>query len=140
MQQYYDGRISSESIRKTNDFWGSKNRPRVTEFRFDQATQREIIMANRRMLNFTGEYITNPILMHSNLRNWKAIAREMSIRTFCLPDSAIRKHLHDIQKLLEMLNAPLSTLEAFHAINVRTQEQMMEGLKQGRGSKVRFAY
>ncbi|KAJ5101990.1 hypothetical protein NUU61_004212 [Penicillium alfredii] len=140
MQQYYDGRISSESIRKTNAFWGSKNRPRVTEFRFDQATQREIIMANRRMLNFTGEYITNPILMHSNLRNWKAIAREMSIRTFCLPDSAIRKHLHDIRKLLEMLNAPLPTLEAFHAINVRTQEQMMDGLKQGRGSKLSFAY
>lgn len=129
LQQYYDGRISQGSIKKINSSWGSKNRPRVTEFHFDQTTQRELILVNLRTLRFHGECAINPVLLHSNLRNWKAIAKEMSVRTFCLPDSAIRKHLHDIYKLLEMLNAAMSTLEAFHALHVRVQDDIIKRMK-----------
>ncbi|KAL4885161.1 hypothetical protein BJY04DRAFT_214501 [Aspergillus karnatakaensis] len=120
VEQYDGGRISNESIRKVNSFWGSKNRPNVVEFQFDQATQRQLILYNIRSLHFNGESSTNPILLHSNLQNWKAIVKEMSVRTFCAPDSVIRKHMHDIQKLLDMLGAPIATFLAFEELQMRT--------------------
>ncbi|KAL4873994.1 hypothetical protein BDV12DRAFT_181882 [Aspergillus spectabilis] len=120
VEQYNGGRISKESIRKVNSFWGSKNRPEVVEFQFDQATQRQLILSNIRTLHFNGESSTNPVLLNSNLQNWKAVVKEMSVRTFCAPDSVIRKHMHDIQKLLDMLGAPIATFLAFEELQMRT--------------------
>ncbi|KAL4958329.1 hypothetical protein BDW69DRAFT_179733 [Aspergillus filifer] len=96
MEEYACRRISKESIRKVNNFCGSKNQPEVVEFQYDQATQRQLILPNIRTLHFNGESTTNPVTLHSNLHNWKAIVKEMSVRTFCAPDSAIREHMHDI--------------------------------------------
>ncbi|KAL4800332.1 hypothetical protein BDV19DRAFT_174249 [Aspergillus venezuelensis] len=120
MEEYACGRISKESIRKVNNFWGSKNRPEVVEFQYDQATQRQLILSNIRTLHFSGESSTNPVTLHSNLHNWKAAVKEMSVRTFCAPDSAVRKHMHDIQKLLDMLGAPIATFLAFEELQMRT--------------------
>ncbi|KAL2818198.1 hypothetical protein BDW59DRAFT_175266 [Aspergillus cavernicola] len=125
-EQYNHGRLSKESIRKVNNFWGAKNRPEVVEFQFDQATQRQLILSNIRTLYFSGESSTNPVLLNSNLQNWKAVVKEMSIRTFCAPDSVIRKHMHDIQKLLDMLGAPIATFLAFEELQMRTLLLMKE--------------
>jgi hypothetical protein len=120
LEEYNGGRISKESIKKINNYWGSKNRPDVVEFQFDQATQRQLILSNIRALHFNGESSTNPVLLNSNLQNWKAVVKEMSVRTFCAPDSVIRKHMHDIQKLLDMLGAPIGTFLAFEELQMRT--------------------
>ncbi|KAL5332396.1 hypothetical protein BJX70DRAFT_393019 [Aspergillus crustosus] len=120
VEQFNRGRLSRDSIRKVNSFWDSKNRPEVVEFQFDQATQRQLILSNIRTLHFNGESSTNPVLLHSNLQNWKAVVKEMSVRTFCAPDSVIRKHMHDIQKLLDMLGAPIATFLAFEELQMRT--------------------
>ncbi|KAL4983632.1 hypothetical protein BDW68DRAFT_181408 [Aspergillus falconensis] len=126
MQEYAGGRISEESVKKVNKFWGSKNRPGVVEFQYDQATQRQLILSNIRTLHFNGESSTNPVALHSNLHNWKAVVKEMSVRTFCAPDSVIRKHMHDIQKLLDMLGAPIATFLAFEELQTRTLVWMKE--------------
>ncbi|KAE8385592.1 hypothetical protein BDV23DRAFT_176147 [Aspergillus alliaceus] len=124
VQQYKEGRLSGESIKKIKDFWGSKNRPQVVEFQFDQATQRRLISENKKSLRFHAESSTNPVLLSSNLHNWKAIVKEMSVRTFCAPDSVIRKHLHDVYKLLDMLGAPVATLVVFQKLHMRTLSLM----------------
>ena len=46
------------------------------------------------------------------------MAREMSVRTFCAPDSMIKKHMHDFYKVLEMLGAPAVTYLAFQQLQV----------------------
>ncbi|KAL2817158.1 hypothetical protein BJX63DRAFT_419719 [Aspergillus granulosus] len=140
VEQYNDGRISKESIRKVNSFWGAKNRPGVVEFQFDQATQCQLILSNIRTLNFNGESSTNPVLLNSNLQNWKVIVKEMGVRTFCAPDSVIRKHMHDIQKLLDMLGAPIGTFLAFEELQMRTlallkQQRARNYLAEGGRSK-----
>lgn len=129
VEQYKDGRISEESIRKVSNYWASKNRPQVVEFQFDQATQRQLILANLRTLSFNGESSANAVLLQSNLQNWKAIVKEMSIRTFCLPDSAVRKHMHDIHKLLDMLGAPVATFFAFQELQMDTLSLMQRELR-----------
>ena len=142
LDQYNEGRLSEESIRKVTNYWGSKNRPQVIEFQFDQATQRRLIMSNIRTLRFTGECSTNPILLKSNLNNWKAVSKEMSVRTFCAPDSAIRKHMHDIHKLLDMLDAPLVTYITFEELQMRTLSLMkahLEKLCQTGGGNVKLS-
>lgn len=126
VQQYRAGRVSEESVRKVTHFWGSKNRPQVVEFQFDQATQRRLILSNIRTLHFNGESSTNPVLLHSNLQNWRAVVKEMNVRTFCAPDSVIRKHMHDIHKLLDMLGAPVSTFLDFEELQMRTLAVMKE--------------
>lgn len=127
--QHRVGRVSRESIKKVNNFWGSKNRPQVVEFQFDQATQRQLVLSNIRTLDFHGESATNPILLRSNLQNWKAIVKEMNVRTFCLPDSAVRKHMYDIHKILDMLGAPLSISLAFQELQTQTLSLMREEMK-----------
>ena len=140
LRQYYDGRISEQSVKKARSLWGAKNRPRVTEFHFDQITQQKLVMDNRVTLHFTGESSTNPIKLTSNLQNWKVIAQEMSVRTFCLPDSAIRKHLFDLQKILDMLDAPEDTLKRFMALSIEAQRRMapFELTMVGTGDSVGF--
>lgn len=133
MEQYHGGRMSPESVTKVINFWKSKNRPQVVQFQFDQATQRDLILYNIKSFEFYGECAKNPVLLHATLYNWKIIAKEMSVRTFCYPDSMIRKHMHDAHKILEMLGAPCITFLAFqevqvHALSVmkREQEKRME--------------
>ncbi|KAJ9193634.1 hypothetical protein DTO027B5_6022 [Paecilomyces variotii] len=129
LQQYKEGRLSVESINKATNFWASKNRPQVPEFQFDQATQRDLVLHNIRTLDFNGEYSTNPVALNSTLHNWKAVAKEMSVRTFCNRDSVIRKHMHDTYKILEMLGAPLATFLAFQELQMKALAMMKEHTK-----------
>ncbi|KAK2744859.1 hypothetical protein FQN57_004183 [Myotisia sp. PD_48] len=116
--QYQAGRMSAESVTKVTNFWISKGRPQVVQFQFDQATQRDLIIYNLRSFKFHGECAYNTILLNATLYNWKTMAKEMSVRTFCYPDSVIRKHMHDTHKLMEMLGAPLVTFLAFQELQV----------------------
>ncbi|KMU81811.1 hypothetical protein CISG_02827 [Coccidioides immitis RMSCC 3703] len=106
MDQYREGRMSAESVTKIINFWTSKNRPQVVQFQFDQATQRDLILYNIKNFAFHGECAANSVLLNATLYNWKIITKEMNVRTFCYPDSVIRKHMHDTHKILEMLGAP----------------------------------
>ena len=63
------------------------------------------------------------------MQSWKSLAREMSVRTFCTPDSVIRKQLHDSYKILEMLGAPLVTFLAFQEIQVKALQTMRDEQK-----------
>lgn len=134
LRQYYDGRISQYSVNKVLQQWGSKNRPQVYQFHFDQTTQRELILENRRTLDLNGGCSTNAMQFHSTMQSWKAIATEMSARTFCLPDNAIRKNLFEIQQILDMLSAPVSTLRELNDLTSWAQSQMFEASELSRSS------
>lgn len=134
LRQYYDGRISQYSVNKVLQQWGSKNRPQVYQFHFDQTTQRELILENRRTLDLNGGCSTNAMQFHSSMQSWKAIATDMSARTFCLPDNAIRKNLFEIQQILDMLSAPVSTLRELNDLSSWAQSLMFEASELSRSS------
>ncbi|PYI26727.1 hypothetical protein BP00DRAFT_355177, partial [Aspergillus indologenus CBS 114.80] len=127
VEQHNRGLLSGESISKVTNYWAAKNRPRVVEFHYDQATQRQLILSNLRTVQFNGCSATNPVQLRTNLNNWKAIGKEMSVRTFCAPDSAIRKQMYDIHKLLEMLGAPLDTMREFEELQMQALLLMKRG-------------
>ncbi|KAK4692393.1 hypothetical protein P7C71_g4802, partial [Lecanoromycetidae sp. Uapishka_2] len=120
------GRMSVESVAKVMQFWVSKNRPQVIEFQFDQATQRDLILYNLKSFRFYGPNADNIVSMNSMMQSWKSLAREMAVRTFCTPDSVIRKHMHDSYKILEMLGAPLVTFLAFQEIQIKALKVMRD--------------
>ncbi|KAJ5713518.1 uncharacterized protein N7483_010699 [Penicillium malachiteum] len=126
LRHYYEGHVSQHSINKVTNQWNSKNRPHVNQFCFDQGTQRELIMENRRTIIFTGGFVNKAVMFDSNMRNWKAIAMEMRSRTFCLPDTAIRKILYEIHEILEMLEASLSTLQELNEAHACAQLKMVK--------------
>ncbi len=127
--QQAEGRMSVESLTKVTQWWASKNRPQVIEFMFDQATQRDIVLYNLKTFRFYGPNADNIMSMSTMMQSWKSLAREMSIRTFCAPDAAIKKQMHDTYKILEMLGAPLVTFLAFQSIQVKALALMKEQQK-----------
>jgi hypothetical protein len=126
LQQRREGRMSVEALTKVTEAWKNKGRPQVIEFQFDQATQRDLVLYNLKTFRFYGDRAENVITINSMMFGWKTIAKEMSIRTFCYPDSMIRKHLHDIYKILELLGAPLTTFLAFQELQVKTLNLMRD--------------
>ena len=129
--QQREGRMSLESLSKVLQAWSSKNRPQVIEFLFDQATQRDLVLYNLKTFRFYGPHADNIISMNSMMAAWKALAREMSVRTFCSPDAVVKKNLMDAFKVLEMLGAPLVTIMAFKEIKERA-EAIIEGKTKAR--------
>ena len=126
MTQAQAGRMSVESLQKVTQFWTSKNRPQVVEFQFDQLTQHELVQANLKTFRFYGAQAENIVTLNAMMIAWRTMAKEMSVRTFCTPDSVIRKQLHDCYKILEMLGAPVVTFLAFQEIQVRALATMRE--------------
>ncbi len=57
------------------------------------------------------------------------MAKEMSVRTFCTPDSVIRKHMHDAHKVLELLGAGLSTFLFLQELQVEALKDIAEAQK-----------
>ncbi|KAL9616896.1 MAG: hypothetical protein Q9160_008285 [Pyrenula sp. 1 TL-2023] len=105
MEQHKKTRISADSVTKVVTHWKSKNRPQVLEFMFDQQTQRELVLYNISSLQFADKYHHNNVKLHGVLSQWKAIAKEMNVRTFCNPDSMIKEHVLVTRKICEMVNA-----------------------------------
>jgi hypothetical protein len=120
MEEWMAGRLSDESIAKTKRAWKDKNRPQVVEFMFDQGTQRDLIQSNLASIHFHGECGQSPLVLNATLYNWKSLASEMAVRTFCSADSAIRKQMHDAHKIIEMLGAAPNTFLALQDLQLKT--------------------
>jgi hypothetical protein len=124
------GLMSAESVSKIVTQWSHKNRPQVVEFQFDQATQRDLILYNIDTFKFHGEARTNRMVLNATMYAWKVMAKEMNVRTFCTPDSVIRKHLHDAHKVLEMLGASLHVFLTLQEMQVSALKDMAEKQKE----------
>lgn len=125
MNQFRQGRIAIDSIKKTFDNWKSKGRPSVVEFMYDQATQKELISVNQHNFRFHGERALDGIRVHSMLYNWKVVASHMAIRTFCNADTVILKLLFDIEQILELLGAAEGILLRLRNIRLSVNEKIL---------------
>lgn len=110
--------MSLISITKVTQTWFARNRPQVLEFMYDQQTQRDLVLHNIKTFRFYGPHAENMVALNSMLLAWKQLGKDMSVRTFCTPDSVIRKQLHDSYMVLEMLGAPTVTFAAFQRIQI----------------------
>lgn len=132
MGQFSQGRIDVDSIKKTVDSWKSKGRPLVIEFMYDQATQRELVIANQNNFRFHGPTAGSEVRIRSMLYNWKQVASLLSIRTFCSADTLITKLLFDTEQVLELLGAAeplmlrLQQIRATANQNIRSARQNKE--------------
>jgi hypothetical protein len=130
MNEYRNGRMSVDSLKKITDFWKSKGRPQVVEFHYDQSTQRDLIVANQKTFRFYGPNANDPLKVHAMLYAWKTNAREMAIRTFCYPDSMIRKHIRDAFVILDFLGGHPFQYIAAHEIQKKLVKWIDEALNQ----------
>lgn len=103
-------RISRDSVLKIKRQWQARNRPQVVEFYYDQATQYDLVIANLRTVRLYSDYCQDAIMLNSVLHQWKILIRELSVKTLCMPDSIVRRWLHDGRRVLELLGASQITL------------------------------
>lgn len=113
------GRLSVDSVKNTVDNWANKGRAQVLCFRYDLQTQRDLVAKNIETLHFVGVNAFNTAKLHSILAMWRVLAKEISVRTFCQPDSVIRKHFHDAEKIMELLGVPSDSMLALREMKGR---------------------
>lgn len=109
-EELANDRISRDSVIRAKRQWQSRSRPPIIEFYYDQATQYEIIIGNLRTIKLYSDYAEDAIILNSVLHQWKILIRELSVKTLCMPDSIVRRWLHDGRRVLELLGAPQITL------------------------------
>ncbi|KAH9224493.1 hypothetical protein DL95DRAFT_452248 [Leptodontidium sp. 2 PMI_412] len=124
MNQFSQGRMAVDSIKKTVDAWKAKGRHVVIEFQYDQATQRDLVAANQHNFRFYGERAGNDVRINSMLYNWKQVASLMSIRTFCDADTVILKLLFDVEQILELLGGAEAIMLRLQQIRATSNEMM----------------
>lgn len=131
--QQYRGRIAPATLAKVAQGWVSKSRLQVIEFRYDQQTQRDLVLYNIKAFKFHGPDADDPIVLNAMMHAWKHLGKDMSIRTFCTPDRVVRKHLFDINKVLEMLGAPEVMVQAYQEVESATQTLLNQRNKEREG-------
>lgn len=124
MNQFSQGRINVDTIKKTVDTWKNKGRPIVIEFMYDQGTQRDLVAANQQNLRFFGERAGDTMRINSMLYNWKSVASLMSIRTLCNADTVILKLLFDVSQILELLGACEPIMLRLQQLRANSNETM----------------
>jgi hypothetical protein len=124
MNQFSQGRMAMDSIKKTVDTWKARGRPTVIEFMYDQATQRDLVAVNQHNLRFYGETAGDSVRINAMLYNWRQVASLMAIRTFCDADTVILKLLFDIEQILELLGAREPILLRLQQIRASANEMM----------------
>ena len=139
LHEHHAGRLSAESVLRTRKDWANKNRPQVVQFQYDIGTQRDLVAANIGTVNFHGESGESALVLNATLYSWKVMAKEMSVRTFCAPDSVVRKHLHDAHKILEMLGAPLVTFLAFQELQLKALGKITDKVRQKGETRLDFS-
>ena len=127
MRQFSQGRMSVDTIKKTVDGWRNKGRPIVTQFMYDQATQRDLIAVNQDNFQFHGERAGDGIRVNSMLYNWKQVASLMCLRTFCNTDTVMVKLLFDAEQILELLGASEDTMFRLQQIRAQVNETLRVG-------------
>jgi hypothetical protein len=122
VSQLNNDRMSLRSIQTVTDHWRDKDRPQVIEFQFDQLTQRDLILHNLKSFRFYGKFAEDHQALNKVLYSWKVIAKEMAVRTFCFPDSVIKNHLAVVSSVLDIVGAPIPTVNAFSEL----QQQVLK--------------
>lgn len=124
MNQFSQGRMAVDSIKKTVDAWKARGRPTVIEFMYDQATQRDLVAINQHNFRFYGERAGDTVRINSMLYSWKLVASQMSLRTFCDADTVILKLLFDIEQILELLGGRDPLMLRLQQIRATANERM----------------
>lgn len=124
--QHHFHRMSPPSVAKVAQTWVAKNRPQVLEFMYDQQTQRDLVAENLKTFRFYGPHAENVVALNSMMLAWKQLGKDMSVRTFCTPDSVVRKQLHDCHTVLEMMGAPLPTFMAFQRLQLDALQRIRD--------------
>ena len=133
------GRVSLEATVKLTNGWKARNRAQVVEFQFDQLTQCEFISWHMDEFRFYGPCAEDPIALQAMFKAWKTLAKEMSVRTHCNPDSMLKKQMTDIYKILELLGAATVTFLAFQELHV-TALKTMEDKEKKRAEKEKIQF
>jgi hypothetical protein len=105
-------RVSLDTVKGAYKFWNEKGRHPILDFKFDQTTLRDLTVANVNLLKFFGPSAENQLEIDAIMHNWRQLAHDMGIRTFCFPNTVVLAHINAAFSLLELFGAPPLAVEA----------------------------
>ena len=140
MREKDAGRLAIGTLRKINEYWRNQNRPQVIEFRYDLHTQYLVVEANKHAFRFAGPPASEQgFAVNVMLNSWRSVARTLGLRTFCLPDSDMRKLFIDSYRILELLGAQFEFSMLLNRLQKRAMDRMAEaGRERAAGKNVEF--
>lgn len=124
------GRVSTDKLKRVDDAWRTQGRLPVVGFRYDLATQIDLVTMHMDDFEFPGAAWTggDRRRQHSDcsdqqpcdpidvLRAVGIDARAMSVRTFCMPDSLVARHIVHAQELFDLVGAEKAKHDALGEI------------------------
>lgn len=116
MEEYNASRISRTQATNYVSRWVAMGRAQFTEFNCGQPFQAQIVWELREQLMFFGTY--DQRFRDATLSVWQINAKEMAVKTGCIGDSAMQKHLQDSWKVLELLGGSWEDFEALSKLHI----------------------
>ena len=126
MYQFANGNIDHSTMSKVQEAWKAKGRIEVSQFRYDQETQRILAVANQDKLYIpagSGPAIRPVSLL---LQLWKAVSFQLTARVFFNPDGVLRKLVADIELMLRLLGAGSLALERVKGLRAGVERTIFE--------------
>ena len=127
MEEYNASRITRKQATSYVARWVCMGRAQFTEFNCGQTFQAQIVWELRDQLMFFGPY--DQRLRDATISTWLVNAKEMGIKTGCIGDSAMQKHLQDSWKVLELLGGSWEDFEALSKLHVGFHDEVAKAKK-----------
>jgi len=114
--EFSEHRVTIDSVKKIDEIWKSKGQPEIMEFMYPLDLQRQLVALNLPRLRFFGPRAGDDLKVMGMLNIWESVAKALTRKTFCSPDSVLKKLLFDIEGILELLGTGADMLYRFQMI------------------------
>ena len=129
VEEMHAGLMDINNLTRITKQWAQKGRPQVLDFHFDLATQAELLKVHADVFRFHGEGGNDGMRQAVMFNCLRGLVRELSIRTFCAPDSVIKKIMHDSWRVIEMMGAKIDVFMLLQRLQGVTLQKMKEAAK-----------
>ncbi|KAK4935743.1 hypothetical protein LTR10_023243 [Elasticomyces elasticus] len=113
----------------------------VFEFWVDLETQLQIVTENYETVLFATAFEKSASSIQLQVfTNWPFLVRNITSANYQHPDSIVLGAVQEIKTILQMLNAPVAILEAWHVLHCKVHQAMDDNQRAGRVSAVQPQY
>ncbi|KAJ5139012.1 L-lysine 2-3-aminomutase [Penicillium bovifimosum] len=128
MEAHDDGHLTDHSLKRIREDRRARRLPALTDFRYDQLGQYQLVFDNFSKLY--GSFGRTTVGSSFVLAAWRKLGTEICARNFANSDRVVKQHVDDAVKILALLRAEKSAIRSISEL----RDSVREVLEKGGGS------
>ncbi|KAJ5139007.1 uncharacterized protein N7515_003855 [Penicillium bovifimosum] len=128
MEAHDDGHLTDHSLKRIREDRRARRLPALTDFRYDQLGQYQLVFDNFSKLY--GSFGRTTVGSGFVLAAWRKLGTEICARNFANSDRVVKQHVDDAVKILALLRAEKSAIRSISEL----RDSVREVLEKGGGS------